>query len=959
MCSVFEARINASWLSRALVLAATVWSLGAHATVQTPDSLTKRSKQTINSMAESSLERYIELLKTLAELTSSDEDADWARDFIQQATAGEERMFRDPDATVESNIDPELRADALSRNRKAPEYLNDFDLMFKPDGEEAVSYKLLTRGEPKVVGGLVSTRLLYEVKFNGQNEQRPGVRYQRHERVAEMIAERASEGNWRVTIATDGFYDSTRAIVQFSVDRDLAALEQGTITATPELIALRDAEAAERQRIADEKAAKKLAYADALQRGNELLLEEDYEGAIELFQQAAKFDPLSVAPLVAVRKTKKVWEIRIQKDKKRVEELLQKATELQSMREYERGLLAVQEAMKVIPDDPRYAPLHDTLRARATTRADREAPYNSGNYEACIKATKDRLQRSPMDVEAMVLLAKCYHRTNKPQDAMEQVNRALKSEPYYGEALFLRAELFERKGTEEDLRKASLDYDLLVRHDPWNMVYVQRWAALSCFRMQNCHKASELLKEALEREPNNAETLYWLGRVHGFGNTGQLLDYKESLKYLNRSVEVDSVCGKCYLERGVTLLKMDSVASATRSVEHARRFKLPEEEWRRVRYLAKKDVEDAMQQQQKGFGPQAAKLFTSACVLHPDTAIYWAYNAGNLMKLAQYNEAIVALDRYIALVDADYKGRLDKAYCLLKLGRYDEALDQVARVQRNDPKGDFAASSNRIGGEASFLKGDLAEAERALKESYRRDKEDPEVLSMLAKTTYARGSYKDAEDFAESAIQATRKAKGPEDPGTHFYLGLIQQKLGDAKKSIQSFEEARSYGYKSSEVQKAIGNSRMLLEDWNGAIMNFQEVIRDTLDREAVTAMAECLKREKKYVEALKAMSNLEQKQPDVADKPEFLAEMGLLYVVNGMMDEANKAIQAAYAADPDYMNTILARIAMYWKGARQEEAVKELAVLVDRGQITEKRLKNWPVLNEMIDSTMWKKRGK
>ena len=103
------------------------------------------------------------------------------------------------------------------------------------------------------------------------------------------------------------------------------------------------------------------------------------------------------------------------------------------------------------------------------------------------------------------------------------MERALKIEPFFAEALYLRAQLYEISGSEEDKRKASIDYDVLMRHDPWNTLYVQRLAYLMCFRQKNCRKASDLLKESLQRIPSDVETLYWLGRVHGFGNTGQLL----------------------------------------------------------------------------------------------------------------------------------------------------------------------------------------------------------------------------------------------------------------------------------------------------------------------------------------------------------------------------------------------------------------------------------------------------
>ena len=93
-------------------------------------------------------------------------------------------------------------------------------------------------------------------------------------------------------------------------------------------------------------------------------------------------------------------------------------------------------------------------------------------------------------------------------------------------------------------------------------------------------------------------------------------------------------------------------------------------------------------------------------------------------------------------------------------------------------------------------------------------------------------------------------------------------------------------------------------------------------------------------------------------ESPEFLAQIGLFYTLTGSQREAGEALDAAYRADPDYMETLLARVAYFWKGSRQEEAVKELSELVRKG-LEEKSLKERPVLKEIVASPLWKNRAK
>ncbi len=956
MCSAFDSILHRA---RTLCLVGLgLWCGLLSAAVE--DSLTIRDKGQINKLAEILLvKEYLGILTSITSYSvESESDAEDLGMLVNGVSEGESRIFIGPDAMIQDNVDPEQKPGSPGLDRKVAVYANDFFMYFRGEEKDPVSIELLARGEPAITGDLVITKLLYKVSLRGHHKDKTAP-YAPQKRVMRFIAQRQGERDWKVYIASDDYFDEGKGFVAYQLEAQMQAAEI-TGTMTPEMLAYRDAarlaeEAAERER-----AERKQRFDEAIAAGNVSLEAGDFEVAEEMYKAAAKIDPLSIQPLVLTKRTQKLREQKLANDRRRFDELLHQAEELKVMREYDRALVASQEGLKILPDDQRAVPLRDSLQVLARRKADREAAYTTGNFEACIRATEPLVKRDPKNAEALTLLAKCYHKLNKRTDALDHAERALKIEPFLGEALYLRAQLLEVSGNEEGRRKASVDYDVLIRHDPWKTEYVHKQAYMTCFLQGSCAKASQILQTSLQREPNNVETLYWLGRVHGFGQSGPLLEYDVSLKYLNQAIAIDSTCGVCHLERGVTLLMMDSVASAERSVAVAKRFNLEEKEWERVRELAKASNTDAQDKETKGFHAQAMKPYTAACVLHPDKAVYWSDNARNLMKIPHYEDAILALDHYIDLVDADYNGRLDRAFCLLQLKRYDEALAEVDRVKRNDVRGDFADKSNRLSGEAYFMKGDYASAERDLKESYRRRRENPDVLAMLAQTMYARGSYEEAEKFAEDAIDVVKKAKGaagPEDPKSYFYLGLVRQKLGKTNASIESFQEARLLGYRLTDVEKRIGESYKLKGDCKNAIPRFDEVLRDTMDREVVMWMVECLKADKQYEAALRKLNDLEKAQPDVTSRPEFMAEKGFLFILNDMMTDANDALKAAHDQDPDYRNTILARIAMYWKGSRQEEAVTELDKLYDRSQVTEKELKDWPVLKDMIESRMWKNR--
>ncbi|HRT54895.1 MAG TPA: hypothetical protein P5291_12475, partial [Flavobacteriales bacterium] len=62
---------------------------------------------------------------------------------------------------------------------------------------------------------------------------------------------------------------------------------------------------------------------------------------------------------------------------------------------------------------------------------------------------------------------------------------------------------------------------------------------------------------------------------------------------------------------------------------------------------------------------------------------------------------------------------------------------------------------------------------------------------------------------------------------------------------------------------------------------------------------------------------------------------------------------------DPDYVMLLLADVAYKWKFDRHEEAVTQLSDLVRKGAADEKKLKELPVLKDLVSSPMWKNRGK
>jgi tetratricopeptide (TPR) repeat protein len=290
-------------------------SAQAHGPLSPPDSLNDTQKRTINRLAASKLGNYMYLLQGLASLSGSDEASVEAEDFIENAISDSDPIFNSAEAIIESNIDPEQRPDAPGKNRMVKEYLNEFRLYFRADKElPPLEYAILMRAEPQVLDGRVSTRILYELQFNGRNEGKPGIPYKRTQRVAHMIAVDQGAGNWQVTIATDGFYipDPLKPFKEYSVDRDLVRVSQGMLAETPQLARLRKEEADAKRKEEQAESDKKSKYRAAIDEGDRLMTEGEPETAIEMYARAQEIDPLSIAHVIkkkrAERDLQKKWQ---------------------------------------------------------------------------------------------------------------------------------------------------------------------------------------------------------------------------------------------------------------------------------------------------------------------------------------------------------------------------------------------------------------------------------------------------------------------------------------------------------------------------------------------------------------------------------------------------------------------------------------------------------------------------
>ena len=182
--------------------------------------------------------------------------------------------------------------------------------------------------------------------------------------------------------------------------------------------------------------------------------------------------------------------------------------------------------------------------------------------------------------------------------------------------------------------------------------------------------------------------------------------------------------------------------------------------------------------------------------------------------------------------------------------------------------------------------------------------------------------------------------------------------MEDWSGSISAFDMALAKGADRSDVYKLIGRSHMLAGDQKKALEQFseQKPLRD--DKDVFTWTAECLLLQEQYAPALSEMNQLLTKFPEVETDPEFLARIGYLYVITGNVNTAKEYFDKAVGIDNKSKSALFYRSTYYWKNDQQNEAVTQLGELVRRGIIVESDMKKKPILEDILDSRLWKDRA-
>jgi predicted O-linked N-acetylglucosamine transferase (SPINDLY family) len=210
------------------------------------------------------------------------------------------------------------------------------------------------------------------------------------------------------------------------------------------------------------------------------------------------------------------------------------------------------------------------------------------------------------------------------------------------------------------------------------------------------------------------------------------------------------------------------------------------------------------------------------------------------------------------LRDCGYRLRLDGPLNWI-LPRRSLPERQIAE----DSQGNMAAAAELLKRAIScFQKGQLAEAERCLRQVLHGEPRHPVALNVLAVVLVTLKRYAEAEPYLQAALTIN-----PSSDATLNNYGLVLKALGRPEEALQRFTEALAINPGNAETWNSRGTVRNDLWDHSAAIADFDNaLVRNPVYAAAIFNKSKSLTGLKRYDEALAACDQALAINPDLAE---------------------------------------------------------------------------------------------
>ncbi|HEX2829520.1 MAG TPA: XrtA/PEP-CTERM system TPR-repeat protein PrsT [Burkholderiales bacterium] len=471
---------------------------------------------------------------------------------------------------------------------------------------------------------------------------------------------------------------------------------------------------------------------------------------------------------------------------------------------------------------------------------------------------------------------------------------------------------------------------------------------------QDHNAAAIQLRNALQKQPGNAEARYLLGRE--LLATG---DYVSAEKELRRAYELKYPADKVVPALATALVAigqpkkvLDELASQTVSDPDAiaelqtaigyAHFAGGNQAAARSAFAAALAARPAYVRAKLGQARLSAvggdlaaalQLVEQAVAADPKSAESWQLKGDLLAAHQQPDAALEALRKAVELRPQSPAAQAAVVSLLLRQNKLEEAGKQLEAMKKVAPKHPQTAYFDAL---YQYRNRKLKEAEQAIQQTLSVAPDDPAALTLAATIKLDLGQYAQAEAHAQKVLsrspdqtlarrvlvatylrsgQAAKALESlepglnasPRDASLHALAGEAHMMNGEAGKAAASFARAAELEPSNSKVRTALALSRLASGDTQKGLTELEQVAAGDSGTRADLALISQYLQQRSYERALAAIAALEKKQPG----PLAPHLRGIAFMLKADLATARKSFERALEIDPAYLPSVasLARI--------------------------------------------------
>jgi len=189
-----------------------------------------------------------------------------------------------------------------------------------------------------------------------------------------------------------------------------------------------------------------------------------------------------------------------------------------------------------------------------------------GRYKASVSQLERGLALNPKDLSALCLLGWCYCHLHEYQRALEAFDRALQVST---DCAYARLNIGEALFSLERYREAADSISRALRMEPkyGEKARYLKFLGLAYAQLGQNQEACENLRKADQLCPDDAETIYWLGRI-----LNSFKRYEQAEEYLRRAAALEPDNYHAHGDRGLALYALEKWNESAAEYEQAIRL---------------------------------------------------------------------------------------------------------------------------------------------------------------------------------------------------------------------------------------------------------------------------------------------------------------------------------------------------------------------------------------------------